>query len=113
MTSGDVALNLQAVAAAAEDTSWIRSSVYAVLFTGVAVALIVVGVRRRLARARWQREDDRRLLGPVESSASGDDRPTAALPGGGWLIAAGALLLMLGLGHILDVIATLHLNGTI
>lgn len=98
-------------AGAAADTSWIRAAIYAALFTIGGVALIVVGVRRRLARARWQREDDRRLLNPNELSTSGDDRPPAALPGGGWLIAAGAVALFLGLGHILHVVVTLHVNN--
>jgi len=104
---------LHAAGAAAEDTSWIRAAIYAVLFTGAGVALIVAGVRRRLARARWQREDDRRLLNPGGSLSSADDRPPAALPGGGWLIAAGVLVLFLGLGHVLDVVVTLHVNGVI
>lgn len=103
----------QAAGAVAEDTSWIRAAIYAVLFIGAGVALIVAGVRRRLARSRWQREDDRRLLNPGGSLSSGDDRPPAALPGGGWLIAAGVLVLLLGLGHVLDVIVTLHVNGVI
>jgi len=98
-------------AGAAADTSWIRAAIYAALFTLGGVALIVVGFRRRLARARWQREDDHRLLNPNESSTSGDDRPAAALPGGGWLIAAGVVALFLGLGHILHVVVTLHVNN--
>lgn len=95
-----------------EDTSWLTAAIYAVLFTGGGVALIVRGVRRRVARARWQREDDRRLLHPG-GPASDDDRPPAALPGGGWLIAAGAVVLLLGLGHVLHAVVTLHLNGVI
>lgn len=101
------------VLAEGEDTSWITAAIYAVLFTVGGIALIVVGIRRRLARARWQREDDRRLLYPGEAAGYDDDRPPAALPGGGWLIAVGAVMLFLGLGHVLHVVVTLHLNGMI
>lgn len=96
-----------------DDTSWITAAIYAVLFTGGGVALIVVGVRRRFARARWQREDDLRLLHPGGAPTFDDDRRSAARPGGGWLIAAGAVILFLGLGHVLHVVVTLHLNGMV
>jgi hypothetical protein len=101
------------VLAEGEDTSWITAAIYAVLFTGGGIALIVIGFRRRLARGRWQRDDDQRLLRPGGAAGSDDDRPPARLPGGGWFIAAGAVMLVLGLGHVLHVVATLHLNGMI
>ncbi|OBK33747.1 hypothetical protein A5658_12930 [Mycobacterium sp. 1245111.1] len=101
------------VLAEGEDASWITAAIYAVLFTGGGIALIVVGIRRRLARARWQRDDDQRLLRPGGAAESDDDRPPAKLPGGAWLIAAGAVMLVIWLGHVLHVVATLHLNGTI
>jgi hypothetical protein len=101
------------VLAEGEDTSWITAAIYAALFTGGGVALILFGIRRRLARARWQREDDQRLLRPRTAAEFDDDRPPATLPGGGWLIAAGAVMLFLGLGHVLHVGVTLHLDGMI
>lgn len=101
------------VLAEGEDRSWITAAIYAVLFTALGVALIVVGIRRRLARARWQRDDDRRLLRPGGAAAFDDDRPPAARTGGGWLIAVGAVALFLGLGHVLHVVVTLHVNGAI
>lgn len=101
------------VLAEGEDTSWITAAIYAVLFIGGGITLIVVGVRRRLARAHWQREDDRRLLHPGAAAGFDDDRPPPVLPGGGWLIAVGAVVLFLGLGHVLHVVVTLHLNGMI
>lgn len=100
------------VLAKSEDTSWISAAIYAVLFVGGGIALIVVGIRRRVARVRWQREDDRRLLHAGEA-AFDDDRPAAVLPGGGWFIASGAVLLVLGLGHVLHIVVTLHVNGMI
>jgi hypothetical protein len=99
------------VLAEGEYTSWITAAIYAVLFTGGGIALIVVGTRRRLARAHWQREDDQRLLRPGGAAEFDDDRPLATLPGGGWLIAAGAVMLFLGLSQVLHVVVTLHLNG--
>lgn len=101
------------VLAEGKDTSWITAAIYAVLFTGGGTTLITVGIRRRLARARWQREDDQRLLCPGGAADFDDDRPPATLPGGGWFIAAGAVMLFLGLGHVLHVVVTLHLNGMI
>lgn len=81
-----------------QDTSWISSGIFAVLFTGGGVVLLVVGIRRSMARARWQREDDQRLLHPSQSPTRDEDRPPAPSPGGGWLTAAGAVMLLLGLG---------------
>ncbi len=68
-----------------------------VLFTAMGVALLVVGVRRRVARARWNREDDRRLLHPDGSARSDVHRTSNPHSGGIWLIVAGAVLAFLGL----------------
>ncbi|MGJ6121492.1 hypothetical protein QN239_02835 [Mycolicibacterium sp. Y3] len=87
---------------------WISAAVRAALFTAGGVALIVVGVRRRLDRARWDREDDNRLLRPDEPAPSDEHRSTPPRSGGTGFIVAGAVLLMLGLLHILDLVATLH-----
>lgn len=91
-------------------TPWIGPAVRAVLFTAMGVALLVVGVRRRVARARWNREDDRRLLHPDGSAVHRTSNPHS---GGIWLIVAGAVLAFLGLLHVLDLVATLHVSGVI
>lgn len=92
---------------------WISAAVRAALFTAGGVALIVVGVRRRLDRARWDREDDNRLLRPDEPAPSDEHRPTPPPSGGAGFIAAGAVMIILGLLHILDLVATLHESATI
>jgi uncharacterized membrane protein HdeD (DUF308 family) len=92
-------------------TSWIGPAVRSVLFTAVGVAVIVVGVRRRGVRARWDREDDRRLLHPDGPAPSDEPRSPTPRSGGGWLIAMGVVLLVLGLLHILDLVATVHESG--
>lgn len=94
-------------------TPWIGPAVRAVLFTAMGVALLVVGVRRRVARARWNREDDRRLLHPDGSARSDVHRTSNPHSGGIWLIVAGAVLAFLGLLHVLDLVATLHVSGVI
>lgn len=94
-------------------TPWIGPAVRAALFTAAGVALIVVGARRRLARTRWNREDDRRLLHSHGPAPSDEHRAPAPRSGGGWLIAAGAVLGILGLLHVLDLVATLHVSGVI
>lgn len=93
--------------------SWIGPAVRAVLFTAAGVALLVVGVRRRVARARWDREDDRRLLHPDGSVRSDVHRTSNPHSGGIWPIAVGAVILILGLLHLLDLVATLHVSGVI
>ncbi|ALM19083.1 hypothetical protein [Mycobacteroides abscessus] len=93
--------------------SWVGPAVRAVLFTAAGVALLVVGVRRRVARARWNREDDRRLLHPDGSAASDVHRTSNPHSGGIWPIAVGAVILILGLLHVLDLVATLHVAGAI
>ena len=92
---------------------WIGPAVRATLFTAVGVVLIVVGTRRRLARARWDREDDLRLLRSDVPAPSGEHRAPTPGSGGTWLIIAGAALGILGLLHILDLVATLHVSGVI
>jgi len=92
---------------------WIGPAVRAALFTAAGVALFVVGLRRRVARARWDREDDRRLVHPDGPPPSDEHRPMTPRPGGTWFIAAGAMLATLGLLHILDLVATLHVSGVI
>lgn len=92
---------------------WIGPAARAALFTAAGVALLVVGVRRRLARARWNRDDDHRLLHRDGPAPSDESRPPTPRSGGTWFIAAGAVLMILGLLHILDLVATLHLSGTI
>lgn len=94
-------------------TPWVGPAVRAVLFTAAGVALLVVGVRRRVARARWNREDDRRLLHPDGSARSDVHRTSNPHSGGIWLIVAGAVLAFLGLLHVLDLVATLHVSGVI
>lgn len=94
-------------------TPWIGPAVRAALFTAVGVALLVVGVRRRVARARWNREDDRRLLHPDGSARSDVHRTSNPHSGGIWLTVAGAAILVLGLLHGLDLVATLHVSGVI
>lgn len=93
--------------------SWIGPAVRAVLFIAAGVALLVVGVRRRIARARWDRDDDRRLLHPDGSAASDEYHVPAPKSGSVWPIAVGAVLTFLGLLHILDLVATLHVSGVI
>ncbi|WP_165609458.1 hypothetical protein [Mycolicibacterium fortuitum] len=88
-------------------------AVRAVLFTAVGVALLVGGVRLRVARARWSREDDRRLLHPDGSVRSDVHRTSNPHSGGIWLIVAGAVLAFLGLLHVLDLVANLHVSGLI
>lgn len=92
---------------------WIGPAIRAALFTAVGAALITVGIRRRIVRARWNREDDRRLLHPDGPTPSDDHRPSAPSSGGTWLIAGGAVLVVLGLLHILDLVATLHESGMV
>lgn len=92
---------------------WIGPTVRAALFTAVGVVLIVVGARRRLARARWVREDDLRLLHSDVPAPSDEHRAPAPGSGGTWLIIAGAALGFIGLLHILDLVATLHVSGVI
>lgn len=94
-------------------TSWIGPAVRAVLFIAAGVALLVVGVRRRVARAQWNREDDRRLLHPDGSVRSDVHRTSNPHSGGIWPIAVGAVILILGLLHVLDLVATLHVAGVI
>lgn len=94
-------------------TPWVGPAVRAVLFTAVGVALLVVSVRRRVARARWGREDDRRLLHPDGSARSDVHRTSNPHSGGIWPIAVGAVILVLGLLHVLDLVATLHVSGVI
>ncbi|WP_458317911.1 hypothetical protein [Mycolicibacterium brisbanense] len=94
-------------------TPWVGPAVRAVLFTAVGVALLVVGVRRRAARARWDRDDDRRLLHPDGSAASDEYHAPAPKSGSVWLIGVGAVLTFLGLLHILDLVVTLHDSGLV
>ncbi|MED5814474.1 hypothetical protein VST63_19120 [Mycolicibacterium sp. 050232] len=96
-----------------DGASWVGPAVRAVLFTTVGVALLVVGIRRRVARARWDREDDRRLLNPDGSARSDVHRTSNPHSGGIWLVVAGAVLAFLGFLHILDLVATLHVAGAI
>ncbi|WP_076202802.1 hypothetical protein [Mycolicibacterium fortuitum] len=93
--------------------SWVGPAVRAVLFIAAGVALLVVGVRRRVARARWDREDDRRLLHPDGTARSDVHRTSNPHAGGIWPIAVGAVILILGLLHVLDLVATLHVSGVI
>ncbi|MBE5451269.1 hypothetical protein [Mycobacteroides abscessus] len=93
--------------------SWIGPAVRAVLFTAAGAALLVVGVRRRVARARWNREDDRRLLHPDGSVRADVHRTSNPHSGGIWPIAVGAVILVLGLLHGLDLVAALHVSGVI
>lgn len=92
---------------------WIGPAARAALFTAAGVALLVIGVRRRLARARWNRDDDRRLLHPGRPVPSVENRTPTPRSGGTWFIAAGAVLAILGLLHILDLVARLHVSGAI
>ncbi|MBX8688083.1 hypothetical protein GO011_11665 [Mycobacterium sp. 20091114027_K0903767] len=94
-------------------TQWVGPAIRAVLFTAVGAALLIVGVRRRVARARWNREDDRRLLHPDGSARSDVHRTSNPHSGGIWLIVAGAVLAFLGLLHLLDLVATLHMSGVL
>lgn len=93
--------------------SWVGPAVRAVVFTAAGVALLVVGVRRRVARARWNREDDLRLMHPDGSARSDVHRTSNPHSGGIWLMVAGAVILILGLLHVLDLVATLHVSGVI
>ena len=94
-------------------SAWIGPAVRAALFTAVGVALIVVGVRRRRVRTRWDREDDRRLLHPDGAAPSDELRSPTPRSGGIWFIVGGAVLALLGLLHVLDLVATLHVSGVI
>ncbi|MGE2837143.1 hypothetical protein [Mycobacterium sp. SMC-4] len=93
--------------------SWLGPAIRAVLFTSAGAALIAVGVRRRLARARWDREDDRRLLQSGGPALPDEHRSSPPASRGVGLIVVGAILAFLGLLHILDLVATLHLSGVI
>ena len=90
----------------------VRTALLAALFVSGGVALLALGVRRRLARARWKRDDDRRLS--TDGSAPEDDhRAPTTLSGGIWPIFAGVVLVILGLGHVLHLVVTLHLAGIV
>lgn len=95
------------------DAHWVGRLVRAVVFTAAGVALLVIGVRRRVARARWDRGDDRRLLHSNGPAASEEHRAPAPKSGASWIIAVGAVLAVLGLLHILDLVANLHVLGVI
>ncbi|MDH6245516.1 hypothetical protein [Mycobacterium sp. OTB74] len=84
-------------------------AIRAVVFTTAGVVLIVIGSRRLVVRRRWERADEQRLLHPDVSDV---ERAPAPLKGGGLLV-WGAVLFLLGLGHILDLIVTLHLAGVL
>lgn len=101
------------VLAQGDGAQWVGPAVRAVLFNSAGVALLVVGVRRRVARARWNREDDRRLLHSDGPAAADEHRPSAPPAGGTWFVAVGAVLVLLGFLHILDLVATLHVSGVI
>lgn len=90
---------------------WIGPAARAAVFTSVGVTLIVYGVLRRRERARWDREDDSRLLRPDTSARSDEDRVAAPRSRGTGFIAAGTVLLLLGILHILNLIAILHESG--
>lgn len=92
---------------------WVGPAVRAALFTAAGAVLIVVGIRRRVTRARWDSDDDRRLVHPDGPALSDDHRPTAPPAGGTWFVAAGAVLAILGVLHILDFVATLRVSGVI
>lgn len=92
---------------------WIAPAARAVVFIAMGATLIAVGALRRRARMRWDREDDGRLLHPDGPEAINDRRVQRPRSGGTWLIAGGTALLILGLLHILDLIATLHVSGVI
>lgn len=92
-------------------TPWIGPVVRAVLFTAAGVVLLVVGIRRRVARTRWNREDDRRLLDSDGAAACEEPRSPAPRAGAGWLIATGVVLMLLGVLHILDLVVALHDSG--
>ncbi|MBP2453315.1 hypothetical protein [Mycolicibacterium lutetiense] len=94
-------------------TPWIGPAIRAALFTAVGAVLVVVGVRRRIGRARWVRDDDQRLLHPDGPAPSDDHHSPTPRSGGTWFITGGAVLLILGLLHILDLVATLHVAGVI
>ncbi|WP_396904860.1 hypothetical protein [Mycolicibacterium phlei] len=94
-------------------TPWVGPAIRAVLFIAAGGALVVVGVRRRVARARWNREDELRLLHPDGSARSDVHRTSNPHSGGIWPIAVGAVILILGLLHVLDLVATLHVSGVI
>jgi len=94
-------------------TPWVGPASRAVLFIAAGGALVVVGVRRRVARARWNREDELRLLHPDGSVRSDVHRTSNPHSGGIWPIAVGAVILILGLLHVLDLVATLHVSGVI
>ena len=99
--------------ARADVAPWTAPAARAVVFLAVGATLIVVGALRRRARMRWDREDDGRLLHPDRPEASNDHRIPRPRSGGTWLIAGGTALLILGLLHILDLVATLHVAGVI
>lgn len=101
------------VLAQGDGAQWVGPAVRAVLFNAAGAVLIVVGIRRRVARARWDRDDDRRLVHPDGPALSDEHRPSAPPGGGTWLVAAGAALVILGFLHILDLVATLHVSGVI
>ncbi|CAJ1502749.1 hypothetical protein [[Mycobacterium] burgundiense] len=104
---------LDVVLAQGGDARWIGPAVRAALFTVAGVALVVVGVRRRRARTRWNRDDDRRLLQSGASAPPEEHLLPTPPSGGGWLIAVGAALVILGVLHLLDLAATLHESGLV
>ncbi|GAS95571.1 uncharacterized protein RMCC_2537 [Mycolicibacterium canariasense] len=93
--------------------SWIGPAARAVAFTAAGVALTVLGVVRRSDRMRWDRADDSRLLHPDRTAPTDDLRLPRPRSGGTGFIVGGTVLLLLGLLHILDFIATLHNSGVI
>ncbi|QRY48223.1 hypothetical protein JVX93_16445 [Mycolicibacterium boenickei] len=77
----------------------IGSTIGAILWPTVGALLLGIGVRRRIAHTRWARHDDHRLLHP-ESSGPADDRPPPQASNGTWFMISGAVLLAIGLLHL-------------
>lgn len=77
---------------------------FALIFPIAGALLLGFGIHRRRAFNRWNRHDDDRLL---RSQPSTDDAPQPSPPPskGTALIVTGAVILLLGAGHVLSYLA--------
>ncbi|KAA0114046.1 hypothetical protein CIW51_21935 [Mycolicibacterium sp. P9-22] len=100
-----------------------RQTSYAIIFPVVGAVLLALGIRRRLAWRRWNGDDNDRLLKQTPGSAApGTDSearadlggPSSQPPGRGTaLIVAGAIVAVLGAGHILSYVAAARVSNAV
>ena len=99
-----------------------RQTGYAIIFPVAGALLLAFGIRRRLAWRRWNRSDTDRLLVPrsepetpaTDSGLRADLGDVAQPPGRGTgLIVGGAIVTLLGIGHILSYVAAAHVTDAV